>query len=274
MAGSLVVADLGTLAGELVVFGGPCSNLQATGALIDAAARRGIPADRCICTGDTVAYCADPAATVAALRTFGCAVVAGNCERQLAEGAADCGCGFDAGSVCDRLSAGWYGHAARELGREDRAWMAGLPDIVTFRHGTRRCAAIHGGVTAINRFLWPSSPADAFAEEVAALCAAAGAVDTVFAGHCGLAFARRVAGVTWVNAGAIGLPPHDGRPLARFAVVPESGGVVFHRLAYDHEAAARAMQRAGLTQGYQDTLRTGIWPSEDILPPEMRRGVA
>ena len=42
--------------GPLLVFGGPYSNLQATRAVLDEAARRGIPAERVICTGDVVAY--------------------------------------------------------------------------------------------------------------------------------------------------------------------------------------------------------------------------
>ncbi|WP_425070852.1 metallophosphoesterase family protein [Sagittula sp. S175] len=90
----------------VMVFGGPVSNLQAVQALRAEAAARGIPAERVVCTGDVVAYCGDPAATVAEVRDWGCHVLAGNCERQLAENAEDCGCGFDEGSTCDVLSVG------------------------------------------------------------------------------------------------------------------------------------------------------------------------
>ncbi|MGR3540985.1 MAG: hypothetical protein ACU0BS_06105 [Hasllibacter sp.] len=59
--------------------------------------------------------------------------------------------------------------------------------------------------------------------------------------------------------------------MGRYAAIrPE--GVVIHRLAYDHAAAAREMRAAGLVQGYERTLETGIWPSEDVLPAAMRRG--
>lgn len=266
------VRDLGELTGDVLVFGGPYSNLQATRALIAAAQARGIPASNCICTGDVVAYGADAAATVAAVRGFGGPVLAGNCERQLAAGADDCGCGFAAGTVCDRLSAGWYAHADAQTGADDRAWMAGLPDLLAFRHAGRRVVALHGGATDVARFLWPTSPAAAFAAEFAAAEAAAGPVDLVIAGHCGLAFARDIGMRQWINAGAIGLPPHDGRPETRFAVLPGTGaGVTFHSLAYDHAAARAAMERAGLTQGYHRSLTRGIWPSEDVLPAELRR---
>ena len=39
----------------------------------------------------------------------------------------------------------------------------------------------------------------------------------------------------------------------------------------DHAKARRAMEARGLAQGYHETLTTGIWPSEDILPPVLRR---
>jgi predicted phosphodiesterase len=262
--------DLGRLEGAVLVFGGPYSNLSATRAVLAESRRRGLARDHVICTGDVVAYCAEAAKTVAAVRTADCTVVAGNCELQLAAGAMDCGCGFAAGSTCDRLSAGWYRHADREIGVEDRAWMGGLPDVVLFEQAGRRVAVIHGGVTDVSRFLWPTSPDAAFAEEVDALRAMLGPVDLVVAGHCGLAFVRQVAGVTWVNAGVVGMPPNDGRAETRFATV-EGGAPVIHDLSYDHAAAHAAMQAAGLTQGYDAGLLSGYWPSEEVLPPELRR---
>jgi hypothetical protein len=67
--------DLGALApdaGPILVFGGPYSNIRALTALRRVADRLNIPAKRTICTGDIVAYCAEPAETVAAMRAWGC----------------------------------------------------------------------------------------------------------------------------------------------------------------------------------------------------------
>ena len=97
-------SDLGVLDGDLLLFGGPYSNLQATQAVLTQANVRGIAADHVICTGDIVAYCGAPVATLAAVRAFDGVVLAGNCEVQLAQDADDCGCGFEDGSTCDRLS--------------------------------------------------------------------------------------------------------------------------------------------------------------------------
>ena len=266
------IEDLGALDGDVLLYGGPYSNLQATTALLDLADRAGIPPQRRICSGDVVAYAADPVATLDAVIARGGAVVAGNVERQLADGADDCGCGFDDGSACDLLSRGWYPQAAAAVAaRPDlRDWCGQRPDAVVFHHGGRRWAAIHGGLTDIARFLWPVSPDAAFAEEIAAVEAAAGPVDAVVAGHSGLPFLRDIGRHLWLNAGAVGLPPNDGAPETRFAVLTAAGPVI-RRLAYDHSAARTAMERAGLTQGYHAALTSGHWPSEDVLPPALRR---
>jgi hypothetical protein len=73
-----------------IIFGGPYGNLEATHALLDEAARLGIPPGRIVCTGDVVAYGADPAASVDLVRAAGIHVVMGNCEESLASAAAMC----------------------------------------------------------------------------------------------------------------------------------------------------------------------------------------
>ena len=55
--------DLGVLDGDVLLFGGAYSNLQATWALMGQAHARAIAADHVICTGDIVAYCGAPART-------------------------------------------------------------------------------------------------------------------------------------------------------------------------------------------------------------------
>ena len=149
--------DLGAIDRPLLVFGGPYGNLQATRALLAEAERRGFPPSRMLCTGDLVAYCADPKATVDVIREAGIAVVMGNCEESVGADAEDCGCGFEKGSSCDLLSVQWYRHCVGALDAEAKAWMRGLPRRVAFTLGGRRLAAIHGGVEEINRFVFPAS---------------------------------------------------------------------------------------------------------------------
>ncbi len=252
----------------LLCFGGPYSNRQALEALLAEATRLGIPPSRMLCTGDVVAYCADPVATLDLMIAAGIPTVMGNCEESLAEGAGDCGCGFEEGTACDMLARGWFAHASRQVTPAHRAWMAALPRRIDLTLGTRRLAAIHGGATSINCFLFASATDAVLAGEIAATGA-----EGVIAGHCGLPFTRLVEGRLWHNAGAIGMPAHDGTARVWFSLLtpgPEGIRIEHRSLAYDHPAAARAMREAGLAEGYAAALGTGLWPSEDVLPPPER----
>jgi hypothetical protein len=139
----------------VLVFGGPYSNLRAVQALRQHADELGIPPCNCICTGDVVAYCAEPEETVQAIRGWGCHVVAGNCEEQVAAAADDCACGFE-GSECDRLAKGWYLFANARVSAASRAWMADLPASLTALIGGFSVRLVHGGVDSINRFVFAS----------------------------------------------------------------------------------------------------------------------
>ena len=260
--------------GPVLVFGGPYSNLQATEALLGEAARLGVPASRLICTGDVVAYGADPVAVLDRVMGSGCAVIAGNCEENLSAGEADCGCGFEEGTACDLLSRSWYPYAAARVTEAQRGWMAGLPSRLVLEIGGRRLAVIHGGATETARFLFASATEEVLAGEIAVT-----GCEGVIAGHCGIPFARRVADGLWLNAGAIGMPADDGTPRVWFALLlPERGQVrvELRSLGYDHLGAAAAMRAAGLPEGYAAALGSGIWPSCDMLPAaeRARRGQA
>lgn len=251
----------------LLVFGGPYSNLQATGAMRAEARRLGIPASHIICTGDVVAYCADPEETARLVREWGIHVVAGNCEEQLANGAADCGCGFEAGSGCDRLAKDWYTYAQGRVSNESRGWMASLPAQLSFRYAGHPFRAIHGGLAQNNRFLFASGR-DALRQEIGAA-----GCDVVIAGHCGLPFVEVLPEGVWFNPGAIGMPANDGTPDGWYGLVrADARGLLLsiHRLAYDFESAAAALRRPGHADGYAAALVTGLWPSLDVLPPPER----
>jgi predicted phosphodiesterase len=264
----MTVRDLGTLDGPLLVFGGPYGNLEAMSALIAAARRLGIDGSRAICTGDIVAYGADPQAVTDLVREWDCAVVMGNCEESLAADAADCGCGFAEESACAALSAQWFSATRRDLDADAKAWMGTLPRRVDFTLAGRRFAAIHGGLTQINQFVFASTPVS----EKAAQIEMAG-VDGVLAGHCGVPFSQMVDGRLWHNSGALGMPANDGTPRVWFSMLtPAAGGIsiAHHALGYDHRAAAAKMLARGYPVEYAEALGTGLWPSCDILPPAER----
>ena len=259
--------DLDQLSAPLMIFGGPYSNLEATRAMRRIAAERGIPAQQCICTGDLVAYCADPVETVREIRDWGLPIVMGNCEESLAEGAADCGCGFDQRSSCDILSGEWFSYAGALVDDDIRRWMAQLPRRLVFTFNGLRLAAIHGGVVQINRFLFASRSEAVFQQELERLD-----VDVVLAGHSGIPFTRQIGAHLWHNAGVIGMPANDGTQQTWYSLLesaaPGELRISHHRLNYDAAAAAQKMRSASLTGGYERALESGLWPSLDVLPEQ------
>lgn len=264
--------------GPVAIFGGPYSNLEATQAFFAEMARLGIAAARIVCTGDVVAYCADAAATTALIRASGCHVVMGNVEENLAAGAADCGCGFAAGSTCDRLSMAWFAHANAQISPEDRAWMGQLPRRIELAIGAWRFAVVHGGVDTINQTIYASTDVAVKKAEIGK----AGrnktglnktGFDGVIGGHCGLPFTQIIGAKLWHNSGALGMPGNDGTPRVWFSLLRNDGDAlaIEHRaLTYDHAAAAAKMRRAGLPEEYVIALASGRWASTDMLPDPER----
>lgn len=266
--------NLGDIQGPVLVFGGPYSNLPATTAVREEALRRRISSRNVICTGDIVAYGAEPFETTDLMMKWGCVRVMGNCEESFGRGAPDCGCGFDEGSACDVLSRQWYAYANNALNVRQRDWMLESPSRVDFTMQGRRFAVIHGSADSISEFVFERTDDAVKQASLEAL-----GVDAVIGGHSGVPFAQVLGDKLWLNAGVVGMPANDGTPNVWYAVLtPGDAGITVEilPLAYDHAAAAAAMRRQGLPEGYAACLETGLWPNMDVMPAAEREkaGVA
>ena len=232
--------DLGNFDTPVLVFGGPYSNLRATQALRAEAERLGIPADHVICTGDVVAYAAEPAATTDVIMDWGITTVMGNCEESFGWAADDCGCGF-----------------------EERT--------VYFALGGRRIAVVHGSVGSINEFVFEAGDDAVKRAGLDVLN-----VDGVIGGHSGVPFTQILDDRLWHNAGVIGMPANDGTPRVWYSILrtgPDGVEIEYAALDYDYAGAAAAMRADTLPEGYAACLESGLWPNMDVMPAAERQKV-
>ena len=261
----LALGDLS--GGPVLVFGGPYSNLAATRAMRAKAQALDIPPERTICTGDLVAYCAEPAETVDLIRDWGIAVVMGNCEESLAFDSSDCGCGFDEGSACSVLSVTWYRYATALINESQRRWMAELPREISFQFSGFNFKVIHASVSSINQFVFES---DSVADKQKQIKQAR--ADVIIGGHSGIPFGQKTGDQSWLNSGVIGMPANDGSSDVWYMLLEKINNgftASWHRLVYDHEQSQSTTEAAGMRE-YAKALGDGLWPSLDVLPQTER----
>jgi predicted phosphodiesterase len=261
------LGDMST-ASRLLVFGGCYSNLAATQAMQAVAAELGIKPEQIICTGDLIAYCAEPVEVLELIQDWGIHVLMGNCEESLGFEQLDCGCGFEKTSVCSALSIAWYQYASQRVAPEHRSWMKSLPRVIEFQFQSTRFRVVHGSVTSINQFIFPSTEAEMKLAQINQTDA-----DVIISGHSGIPFGQSLVDEAlkskiWLNSGVIGMPANDGTADGWYMLVEsDSSGyrLNWHRLPYDAKASQKTTRIAGMVE-YAEALTTGLWPNMDILP--------
>ncbi|WP_052593758.1 metallophosphoesterase [Aureispira sp. CCB-QB1] len=258
------IQHIGTLNGPLLIFGGVYSNLQALEQLISIAKAKKIPPSNIICTGDIVAYCAEPEACLQTIQDWGIHCITGNVELQLINNEDDCGCNFEESTRCDLFSKNWYPFAKSKVSATSLAWLQTLPEFIQFNYAEKECFVLHGSYQNTSEFIFKSTPWTVKAKQFQQLN-----VDVILAGHCGIPFHDNKNGQYWLNAGVIGMPANDGATSVWYLEFCDQQGFLsfeFNKFAYDHLKTAQLMEDNHLPQAYAHTLRTGIWDNCDILP--------
>lgn len=262
--------SLGDMSTEsrLLIFGGCYSNLAATQAMQAVARELDLKPHQIICTGDLVAYCAEPVEVLNLIQDWGIHVLMGNCEESIGFERLDCGCGFEQTSACSALSIGWYQYATQRVTLEQRTWMKSLPRSIEFQFQSAQFNVVHGSVVSINQFIFPSTETTIKLAQINQANA-----DVVIGGHSGIPFGHLLTdngskSKAWLNSGAIGMPANDGTSDGWYMLIEaqKSGSrVSWHRLIYDVNVSQLATQKAGMVE-YSEALSTGLWPSMDVLP--------
>jgi len=235
------------------------SNLEALDACIAHARAEG--AREFALLGDLVGYAADPVAVVEramALASEGAVVVRGNHDEAV---------GGDASYLNDtaRAAIDW---TRKVLDPGHAAFLASLPLCV--RHEGR--CFVHASAALPERWDYVDGPTAARRSMTAA------GTPHTFCGHVHdqRLFFEQANGRAgefsptpgtrvpiprhrqWLAiAGSVG-QPRDGDPSAAYALLDDADGITFHRVPYDHFAAAAKMERAGLPQALVYRMRRGI----------------
>ena len=254
---------IGTLTGKILVFGGVYSNFQALEKLAEIAQKAQIPSQNIICTGDIVAYCAEPERCVNAIQDWNIHSILGNVEIQLRDEEEDCGCNFNDGSRCDLFSRQWFPFAQKNISKKSIHYFKTLPDHLSFNYAGKRCTVVHGTYLETSGFVFKSTNWETKQQNFDATN-----TDVILGGHCGLPFNDIRNNQYWLNSGVIGMPANDGTRRVWYMILDDTNGFSFehHSFEYDFQQAHNLMIDNCLPRAYYETLKTGIWDNCDILP--------
>jgi len=237
---------------RLAAFSDVHANLHALEAVLADIARRA--PDRVVCLGDLVGYGAFPNEVIERVRGAHIPTLAGNYDDGVGFDRDECGCAYtDPGDIerGDR-SLRWTQQAVTPANKD---WLRSLPRELRFALAGRRVLCVHGSPRRINEYLYEDRPERSLQRLFAGLGA-----EVVLCGHTHLPYHRQVGNVHLINAGSAGRPRY-GDPRVCYALVEVDGGVrvEFPRVAYDVEAAATAIETAGLPPEFAAHLRSGSY---------------
>lgn len=215
--------------------------------------------------GDLVGYAPWPNEVVAMIRDAGIAGVAGNYDSTVATGYKHCGCRYEDARQ-EELAHESYQWTLANSSAPTRRFLGGLPFRLDVRpFGGHRAGPtirlVHGNQTLNTVYVTADRSDEFLARMGESLGAQRG--DVVCFGHTHKPWHRVVDEVHYVNTGSVGRPK-DGDPRAGYVllVVNESGiAVEFQRVAYDVEAAARAITASTLPDDLAEYLRHGGIPA-------------
>jgi predicted phosphodiesterase len=211
--------------------------------------------------GDLVGYAAWPNETVALLRGFKIAGVAGNYDSTVANDYKHCGCRYEDAHQ-EELSHLSYAWTRDHVSPTTKEYLAGLPFRIDLRplggHAAGPTVVCVHATPTLNTVYWTEDRSDAFCTQMADR-AGAKPGDVLVFGHTHKPWHRAVEGVHFVNTGSVGRPK-DGDWRAGYVVleVDDAGvHVEFPRVEYDIETAIQAIHASDLPDEFAEYLRTG-----------------
>jgi len=209
--------------------------------------------DLIVCLGDLVGYGAFPEQVVQNIKAAGIPTVMGNYDDGIANQRMVCGCDYkdEKAAELGGRSITW---TLENTGKESKDFMRSLPEKMIEKIGDYKIMFVHGSPRRLNEYLFEDVPAG----EITSMMEDAG-VNVLVCGHTHIPYHRVLeSGAHIINAGSTGKPKH-GDPKAVFALVEVDKDieVTFLKVPYNYEAAAGAVEKAGLPVEFANIIRTG-----------------
>lgn len=237
---------------RITIFGDIHGNLPALEAVLaDIDAHEPSPL---YCLGDLVGYGTFPNEVTQIIRERKIPTIMGNYDQGVGNSSDDCGCAYTSkeAEALGKRSIAWTNQHTSE---DNKLFLRQLPANIPFRLGGLRVLLVHGSPRKINEYLFADRP-DATLERLLDLADA----DVLVCGHTHIPYHRILpSGRHVVNAGSVG-KPKDGNSQACYVVLEANNSelqVIFRRIQYDIESAARAIEDSMMPPEYAQMLRTG-----------------
>jgi putative phosphoesterase len=253
---------------KIALFSDVHANLHALKAVLGDIEAEGV--QEMACLGDLVGYAAFPNEVVALIRERNIPCIRGNYDDGVGWDRKDCGC-FYKDPVAKELGNRSFEWTKARTTAENRAFLASLPLELRWEVEGLKVQLVHGSPRRINEYLYVDRSEESFAR-----IARQSKLQVIAFGHTHRPFHKLSEGVHFINVGTAGKPV-DGDPRVGYALVtfsPPEGPlnvgnaagsgketvaveVQFKKVDYDFEAAAKAIETAGLPLEFAALLRTG-----------------
>ena len=232
---------------RIAIFSDVHSNLPALEAVL--ADTEVLRVDERYALGDLVGYAPWPNEVLLRLQAERIPVVMGNYDDGTGFGRDECGCAYTdptEKALGDRSFEWTKAHTTDA----SKAWLRTLAPEIRFEADGHRYLLVHGSPRRINEYLYEDKPDATFAR-----IATGANADVIVCGHTHRPYDKRVGEARFINVGSAG-KPKDGDPRACWALLETAADtVVFRRVEYDVEAAARAIEASDLPHEFAAQLR-------------------
>lgn len=208
--------------------------------------------DKVYCLGDLVGYGAYPNETIAFIRERQIPTIMGNYDEGVGFDLDDCGCVYK-DPIQDQLGKRSLIWTQAITTPGNKAYLQSLPAQIRLDENSLRLLFVHGSPRKVNEYLFEDRPQATF-DRIARI---AGAEILLF-GHSHLPYEKQVSETLFINCGSVG-KPKDGNPQAGYVmlIIGRRSEVEFRRVAYDVDAAAKAIRESDLPSEFAEALKTG-----------------